>query len=231
MNHRLSMTLLGLGLAAAIVPHAVAPKALSSAPVSSGRISAISDGDTVRVTSSDGTDLGRIRLLGINAPELGHDGQSGQCWAAQARDTLSRIVPVGSTVQLVADPTQADRDVYGRPLRYLVQDGLDVQEALLRQGAAHPFWPAGAGTRAPLYDLALTDAQQAQRGLWSACPKGVTVNMDPDATAQPDAEYELVQAQDTHAQALARMDRARREQEATDAAGYDQPGEDSTRTR
>ena len=26
MNHRLSMTLLGLGLAAAIVPHAVAPK-------------------------------------------------------------------------------------------------------------------------------------------------------------------------------------------------------------
>lgn len=33
MNHRLSMTLLGLGLAAAIVPHAVAPKALSSAPV------------------------------------------------------------------------------------------------------------------------------------------------------------------------------------------------------
>lgn len=172
MNHRLSMTLLGLGLAAAIVPHAVAPKALSSAPVGSGRISAISDGDTVRVTSSDGADLGRVRLLGINAPELGHDGQSGQCWAAQARDTLSRIVPVGSTVQLVADPTQADRDVYGRPLRYLVQDGLDVQEALLRQGAAHPFWPAGAGTRALLYDLALTDAQQAQRGLWSACPEG-----------------------------------------------------------
>ena len=153
-------TNIGLGLAAAIVPHAVAPKALSSAPVSSGRISAISDGDTVRVTFSDGTDLGRIRLLGINAPELGHDGQSGQCWAAQARDTLSRIVPVGSTVQLVADPTQADRDVYGRLLRYLVQDGLDVQEALLRQGAARPFWPAGAGTRALLYDLALTDAQQ-----------------------------------------------------------------------
>lgn len=50
--------------------------------------------------------------------------------------------------------------------------------------------------------------------------------MDPDATSQPNAEHELVQAQDTHAQALARMDRARREQEATDAAGYDQPDED-----
>ena len=53
----------------------------------------------------------------------------------------------------------------------------------------------------------------------------------PVLIAQPDAEYELVQAQDTHAQALARMDRARREQEATDAAGYDQPDEDSTLTR
>ena len=52
-----------------------------------------------------------------------------------------------------------------------------------------------------------------------------------DPTSQPDAEYELVQAQDAQAQALARMDRARREQEATDAAGYDQPDEDSTLTR
>ena len=52
-----------------------------------------------------------------------------------------------------------------------------------------------------------------------------------DPTSQPDAEYELVQAQDAQAQALARMDRARREQEATDAAGDDQPGEASTRTR
>lgn len=55
--------------------------------------------------------------------------------------------------------------------------------------------------------------------------------MDPDATSQPNAEHELVQAQDAQAQALARMDRARREQEATDAAGYDQPDEDSTLTR
>ncbi len=50
-------------------------------------------------------------------------------------------------------------------------------------------------------------------------------------TAQPDEECELVPDQDAQAQALARMDRARREQEATDAAGYDQPGEDSTLTR
>lgn len=149
------------------------PTALSPELVRSGRISAISDGDTVRVMASDGTDLGRVRLLGINAPELGHDDQAEQCWAAQARQALARVVPVGSAVQLVADPTQSDRDGYGRLLRYLVQGDVDVQEVMLRQGAARPFWPAGAGTRSALYNLAATTAQQTKRGLWEACPKGM----------------------------------------------------------
>lgn len=173
MTRRLSVTLLGLGVAAAVVAHA-APAAVPSAPspavVLTGRIYSISDGDTVRVTASDGMDLGRVRLLGINAPELGHDDQPEQCWAAHAREALARIVPVGSAVQLVGDPTQADRDIYGRPLRYLVLGDIDVQQALLRQGAARPFWPTGTGTRAALYDLAATEAQHAQRGLWAACP-------------------------------------------------------------
>lgn len=173
MTHRLSVTLLGLGVAAAIVAHAApaaGPSAPSPAAVLTGRISAISDGDTVWVTASDGTELGRVRLLGINAPELGHADQPEQCWAAHARDALSRIVPVGSAVQLVADATQADRDVYVRPLRYLVQGDMDIQDALLRQGAARPFWPTGTGARAALYNLAAAEAQHAQRGLWAACP-------------------------------------------------------------
>ena len=177
MTHRLSVTLLGLGVAAVIVAHAVpaaVPSAPSPAAVLTGRISAISDGDTVRVTASDGTDLGRVRLPGINAPELGHDDQPEQCWAAHAREALARIVPVGSAVQLVADPAQADRDVYGRPQRYLVRGDVDVQQTLLRQGAARPFWPTGAGARAALHNLAVTEAQHAQRGLWAACPEGVS---------------------------------------------------------
>lgn len=173
MTHRLSVTLLGLGVAAAIVAHAApaaGPSAPSPAAVLTGRIYSISDGDTVWVTASDGTELGRVRLLGINAPELGHDDQPEQCWATHARDALARIVPVGSAVQLVADATQADRDVHGRPLRYLVRGDIDIQEVLLAQGAARPFWPTGPGARAALYDLAATEAQHAQRGLWAACP-------------------------------------------------------------
>ncbi len=177
MTRRLSVTLLGLGVAAAVVAHA-APAAVPSAPspavVLTGRIYSISDGDTVRVTASDGMDLGRVRLLGINAPELGHDDQPEQCWAAHAREALARIVPVGSAVQLVADPAQADRDVYGRPLRYLVHSDIDVQQTLLRQGAARPFWPTGAGAQAALYHLAAAaEAEHAQRGRWAACPEGV----------------------------------------------------------
>lgn len=49
--------------------------------------------------------------------------------------------------------------------------------------------------------------------------------------SDPSAEYEFAKAYDAQAQALARMDRARQEQAAADAAGYDQPCEDNSVTR
>lgn len=56
-------------------------------------------------------------------------------------------------------------------------------------------------------------------------------HLDHDPVAERDAEYELAQAQDAQALALARLDRARQEQSAAEAAGYDQPCEESSLTR
>ena len=53
-----------------------------------------------------------------------------QCSAAQARDRIAQLAPVGSTVVLLGDPAQPDRDGYGRLPRYLAVDGRDVQELL-----------------------------------------------------------------------------------------------------
>ncbi len=52
-----------------------------------------------------------------------------------------------------------------------------------------------------------------------------------DPVAERDAEYELAQAQDAQALALARLDRARQEQSAAEAAGCDQPCEQTSLTR
>jgi len=79
-----------------------------------GIVTAVSDGDTIRARDRDGQDLGRIRLLGIDDPELAHGESPERCWAARAKAGLAQLAPVGTTVQLRPDPTQVDRDRYGR---------------------------------------------------------------------------------------------------------------------
>ena len=88
---------------------------------------------TVRVKDPEERDPGRIRLLGVNAPELAHDDIGAQCWAKQAHTRFAELTPVGATVRLVPDPTQADRDAHGRLLRYVLIDDLDVQHILLAE--------------------------------------------------------------------------------------------------
>lgn len=57
-------------------------------------------------------------------------------------------------------------------------------------------------------------------------------HLDRDPVAERDTEYELAQAQDAQAQALARLDRAcRGEQSAAEAAGYEGSCEESSLTR
>lgn len=56
-------------------------------------------------------------MLGINTPERG------RCGASEASDKLRKLAPVGSTVDLVSDRTQAAKDRYGRLLRYVARRG------------------------------------------------------------------------------------------------------------
>jgi hypothetical protein len=88
------------------------------------------------------------------------------CWASTLPNSATTIRLSGAGPPTPETPCP----VYGRPLRYLVRGDVDVQQALLRQGAARPFWPTGTGARAALYDLAAAEAQDAQLGLWAACP-------------------------------------------------------------
>jgi len=133
----------------------------------------VSDGDTLRARAADGTDLGRVRLLGIDAPELAHDGRSAQCWSEQARAALGALTPVGAAIILVPDLGQADRDVYGRLLRYVEIGGADVSDQLLAAGAARvKKVPDGVALPGRAGTYASTSARAARQhlGLWGACP-------------------------------------------------------------
>ncbi|HEU4337519.1 MAG TPA: excalibur calcium-binding domain-containing protein, partial [Nocardioides sp.] len=81
-----------------------------------GNVVRVVDGDTLLVRLGGGAVVS-VRMLGIDTPERG------RCGATGATANLRRLAPVGSTVHLVPDRTQAAVDRYGRLLRYVKREG------------------------------------------------------------------------------------------------------------
>ena len=137
------------------------------------RVTAVVDGDTIRVETLAGRQLGRVRLLGIDAPEVAHPPEPAECYAEDATGLLEELAPVGSTVDLVTDTAQPSRDRYDRLLRYVDHDDdghrVDVARELLARGAARRYEADQALAREESYAAAFDDAQGAERGLWGSC--------------------------------------------------------------
>jgi len=125
------------------------------------------DGDTIRLENGE-----RVRLLGVDAPELHHPERGEEPFGREARDLALSLV-AGRTVELRYhegnDIGSAQRDRYDRVLAYVLADGTCLNLALLEAGLAR-------ATRAwahPEYDRYLA-AERAARsrgaGLWSSGP-------------------------------------------------------------
>ena len=121
------------------------------------------DGDTIRLT--DGR---RVRLVQIDAPELGDS----ECYARRGDRALARLAPPGTRVRLEADPALDDHDRFGRLLRYVFVGG-DEREPPARRGGRgerHGSSTATAGATRTTSSPPRTAARAAGAGLWRACP-------------------------------------------------------------
>ena len=78
------------------------------------KVNYVVDGDTFFAQFPDGEE--KIRLIGINTPELGFDGMEDECYAADARDFLQNTIDE-KQVWLSFDRTCTD--VYDRVLAYV----------------------------------------------------------------------------------------------------------------
>lgn len=123
------------------------------------RVIRVNDGDTLTVL--DGRRHRKVRLIGIDAPELGQ-----RPWGDRARAHLERLVAgAGWTVTLEPDIDRIDK--YGRSLAYVrTADGRLVNEEMLRSGNAVLFtFPPNVR-----YVGRLTEAQREARrkriGIW-----------------------------------------------------------------
>lgn len=134
------------------------------APPRSVTIEYVVDGDTAITTAGE-----RVRVLGIDAPELAHDGAVAECGACDARSALARAV-LHHQVQLVADPDVPSPDRYGRTLSYLQRDGRDVGRDLVDKGWAAAWSPTSSQpARFTDYVHVQYVAQAARRGSWARC--------------------------------------------------------------
>ncbi|MGO2932386.1 thermonuclease family protein [Brachybacterium paraconglomeratum] len=159
---------------AAFAPLTVActPLAPTEATTDTAAVDYVLDGDTIEVTDSEGENK-RVRLLGINTPELPHDDEPGQCGGEAAAEQLRALLPEGTAIELISDPQADDEDRYGRLLRYVeLEDGTDTGAALIAAGYAYAWAPSSepAPTRTADYEAATATARDAGAGSWRACP-------------------------------------------------------------
>jgi endonuclease YncB( thermonuclease family) len=125
-------------------------------------VTRVVDGDTIDVST-----VGRVRLLGIDAPEIGRGFDTSAPFGREARDRLASMV-LRRWVRLEREGPPVDS--YNRHLAYVVrEDGVFVNAALVRDGLAR------VTARLPLSRLdelkrAEAEAQHARRGMWGSAP-------------------------------------------------------------
>lgn len=131
-----------------------------------GQVVAVVDGDTIDVATEGG--IVRVRLIGIDTPEIGRGGAVNECYAEEARTFLDELI-YGQEVQLIVDATQADVDKYGRLLRHVHAGDVDAAEAAITAGAGYEYTYNTPYERQGRYRDAERAAAETGAGMWRLC--------------------------------------------------------------
>lgn len=112
------------------------------------------------------TDKGeKIRLLGINSPEVANNDQPGQIMGNEAKQRLTELVS-GKLVQLRTDKEKLD--VYGRTLAQVyLRNGTWVNAQMVREGLAHVYIFAPNFSSVSALQQAEGEARDNRRGIWN----------------------------------------------------------------
>ena len=93
------------------------------------RVKRVVDGDTIILESGE-----RVRLLGVNAPEVNHPKKLVEAFGKEAAEFTQRMVE-GKLVRLEFDPHVSKQDKSSRTFAYVfLQDGTFLNAEIIRQG-------------------------------------------------------------------------------------------------
>jgi micrococcal nuclease len=143
------------------------------------------DGDTLDVSLNGKTE--RIRIIGIDTPETVDPRKPVQCFGQKASDMAKEQLS-NQTVQLESDPTQGERDKYGRLLRYIwLDDGSsDFGAIMIQYGYAHEYTYNIPYKYQTKYKQLQKDAEAGKKGLWAddACAGTTSTTKSTTSTSQ-----------------------------------------------
>lgn len=128
------------------------------------RVAKVYDGDSLRFESRQ-----KVRIIGINTPELDHEQGRHEPYALAARDALQGWL--GDDAYLHYRIGRQSKDRYGRQLLHLfLPDGRNLAELLLEQGMAWRIAiPPNLGFQL-CYQQAEQRARRAGLGIWQQPP-------------------------------------------------------------
>ncbi|MBK1691863.1 thermonuclease family protein [Ectothiorhodospira mobilis] len=127
-----------------------------------GVVDHVNDGDTVRL--EDGT---RVRLIGLDTPEIHWGRDEAEPYAREARRALEEILDTHDDRVILQPDTEA-RDPHGRTLAHLfTPDGHPIAALLLDRGLATALTIPPNDRHLECYRTAEARARAAREGLWS----------------------------------------------------------------
>jgi len=149
------------------VLHALLLSLLLATTPQTAKVVAVHDGDTITVRIDGRTE--KIRLIGIDSPELQDERQAYRDAGYAARD-YARVLLGGEMVTLEPEPRQGDRDRYNRLLRYVIlDDGTNANEELVRKGYARVYDKFNF-TLKPRFKAVEAEAKREKLGVWTLPP-------------------------------------------------------------
>lgn len=128
------------------------------------RVIRIVDGDTIVVLINGAQE--KIRLIGVDTPETVDPRGSVQCFGEEA-SAFTKSILENQAVRLEADPSQDDRDKYGRLLRYVFLDDTLINKELISLGYGHEYTYRRPYKYQMEFKSAEKRARESKKGLWS----------------------------------------------------------------
>jgi len=147
-------------------PPAIFSPFIQGLPLDSGSfvVTRVVDGDTIVVTTPGTTE--KVRLIGVDTPETVDPRRPVQCFGKEASDFTKTLLN-NKSVHLEADPSQDNRDKYGRLLRYVFLGNINVGEKIIAEGYGHEYTYRLPYKYQTAFKNAERLARESKKGLWA----------------------------------------------------------------